>query len=152
MTVKQARTAVVVAALSLGAVSAAIALTPSEAIKARHGAMENIGGAMKILGGMARKQAPFDAAVVKKNAAIIAENLQAAAKLFPKGSDKGDVETWAKPEIWAEGSTFDKTLEAARVAAVALQSVTDEAAFRPALGELGNNCKACHDQYRRPEE
>lgn len=152
MTGKHARTAVVVAALSLGALPAAVAGTPTEAIEARHEAMENIGGAMKALGAMARKQAPFDLAAVKKSAGVIALNLQTASKLFPKGSDKGDVETWAKPEIWAEGSTFDKTLEAAHAAAVALQSVPDEAAFRPALGELGNNCKACHDQYRRSKE
>jgi cytochrome c556 len=152
MTVKHARAAAVVAALSLAAAPASAAVTPSEAIKARHGAMEKAGDAMKALGAMARKQAPFDAAAVKKNAGIIAENLRTAAKLFPKGSDKGDVETWAKPEIWAEGSTFTKTFEAAQAAAVALQSVADEAAFRPALGELGNQCKACHDPYRRPSE
>lgn len=145
-------TAAVVAALSLGCASATAAGTPTEAIQARHAAMEAVGEAMGALGAMARGQAPFDAAAVKKNAGIIAEKLKAAAGLFPKGSDKGDVETWAKPEIWAEGSTLKPIFDAAHAAAVALQSVSDEASFRPALGALGNNCKSCHSQYRRPKE
>ncbi len=33
-----------------------------------------------------------------------------------------------------------------------MQSVTDEAAFGPALGALGNGCKTCHDAYRRPKQ
>ena len=76
-------------------------------------AMEEINDAMKPLAAIAKKQAPFDAAVVKASATTIADNLKKAA-------------------------------------AVALQSVADEAGFRPALGALGGNCKACHDKYRLP--
>ena len=31
-------------------------------------------------------------------------------------------------------------------------AVTDEAAYRPALGKLGNSCKSCHQDYRRPKQ
>ena len=37
-------------------------------------------------------------------------------------------------------------------AAEALKAVTEEAAFRPALGKLGNSCKSCHQDYRRPKQ
>jgi cytochrome c556 len=30
--------------------------------------------------------------------------------------------------------------------------VTEESAFRPALGKLGNSCKECHQTYRRPKQ
>lgn len=121
-------------------------------ISDRQDEMEGIGDAMKALSGIARKQAPFDAAVVQKNATAIASHLDTAKGLFPEGSDKGGMDTWAKPEIWTHRADFDAKLEAAHAAAVELAQVADEAAYLPALGKLGNACKACHDSYRRPKE
>jgi len=139
----------VVAAMASMTLAASTATT---AIKDRQQAMEDIGQAMKALGTIAKKQAPFDAEVVKASAETIADRLEKAADLFPEGSDTGDVETWAKPEIWSDAEDFQKHLDTAAKAAVAMQSVTDEAAFGPALGALGNGCKTCHDGYRRPKQ
>ena len=122
------------------------------AIRARQEAMENVGDSMKALAAIAKKQTPFDAAVVKENAATIAQNLETAAAHFPAGSDKGEDETWAKAEVWSDPEGFKKALEAAHKAAVDMQAVTEEAAFGPALGALGNGCKNCHDTYRRPKK
>ena len=72
--------------------------------------------------------------------------------MFPEGSEKGDAETWAKAEVWSDPDGFKKSLKQSHEAAVAMASVTDEAAFGPALGKLGNSCKTCHDKYRRPKE
>jgi cytochrome c556 len=145
---------VVVAGLTLGVVSAPAVpgASGTDTIKARQQAMENVGDAMKALAAIAKGEAPFDASIVAKNAGTIADRLEKVATLFPEGSQEGDVETWAKPEIWADHADFDKTREAARAAAVDLQSVSDEAAYRPALGRLGGNCKTCHDKYRRPKK
>jgi cytochrome c556 len=144
--------AAAVSALAVG--SATVAMSSPEgtkAIEARHEAMEHIGDAMGSLAAIAKKEAPFDAAVVSKNAGAIAENLEKASSLFPEGSEKGDVETWAKPEIWANYSDFEMKMETAKVDARALADVTEEAAFGPALGKLGNSCKSCHQDYRRPK-
>jgi cytochrome c556 len=130
---------------------AARAADSTETIKARQHAMETINDTVKVLAAMAKKDAPFDAAVVKKGAETIAENFEKAEGLFPPGSDKGGVETWAKPEIWSDPDMFGDTLKSAHAAAVELQSVSEEAALRPALGKLGTNCKNCHDMYRRPK-
>lgn len=135
-------------AATLGAAS--VALTADDPAVARHHAMEQVGDAMKTLGGMARGQAPFAAATVKQNATTIAERLGESAALFPAGSDKGT--TRAKAEIWANKADFDKIMADGKAAATALAAVTDEAAYRPALGALGQNCKACHDKYRAPEK
>ena len=132
--------------------TASMAGSNTEAIKERQQAMKDVGGAMQNLGAIAKREAPFDAGVVKSNAGTIAEALKKAAALFPEGSDRGDVESWSMPEIWSNRTDFDRKFETAETAAVALQSVGVESALLPALGELGNACKACHQSYRRPKE
>jgi cytochrome c556 len=145
--------AVVVAVMLLAVVSPAVSGPDgTEAIKERHEAMEAIGNSIGALAAIAKKEAPFDAAVVKENAEKIADLLQESASLFPEGSDKGDAETWAKAEIWSDPDGFKKALKQCHTAAVEMASVTDPAEFGPALGKLGNGCKTCHDKYRRPKE
>ena len=144
--------AAAVSALAIGTATVATSSPEgTKAIQARHEAMEHVGDAMGALAAIAKREAPFDAAVVAKNAGAIAENLEKASTLFPEGSDKGDVETWAKAEIWANYSDFELKMETAQVEATALANVTGEAAFGPALGKLGNSCKSCHQDYRRPK-
>lgn len=142
----------VVFSLALGA-AAALAEAQAPAVnaeaQARHAAMEQVGDAMKALGGIAKGQTPFDAAVVKQNATTIAEKLAEAEKHFPAGSDTG--KTRAKAEIWTDRADFDRIMKEAQTSAAALAAVTDEAKYRPALGALGTSCKSCHDMYRRPE-
>jgi cytochrome c556 len=128
------------------------AMTATEAIKQRQKEMEGVRDGMMALGAMVKNESPFDAEVVHDSAAKIAEHLQQAAGLFPEGSDQGDVETWAKPEIWTDRAKFDELIESARLAAVDLQSVADAAELPPALGKLGNDCKSCHDLYRLPKK
>jgi cytochrome c556 len=129
----------------------AAAMTATEAIKERQEAMEGIRDAMMVLGAMAKKEQPFDADVVKGSAKKIADHLAQAAELSPEGSDTGEVQTWAKPEIWTDREQFDEILKNTRQAAVDMQSVTEAEAFPPALGKLGNGCKSCHDMYRLPK-
>ena len=145
--------ATAVAILAIGAASVATSSPEgTEAIKARQEAMESIGDAMGSLAAIAKKEAPFDAAVVEKNAGAIAAGLKKAGALFPEGSDKGDAETWAKAEIWTDFADFELKTQTARTEAEALQAVTEEAAFGPALGKLGSSCKSCHQAYRRPKQ
>jgi cytochrome c556 len=106
---------------------------------------------MMALGAIAKKQQPFDAEVVRANATKIAEHLEQSAGLFPEGSDAGEIQTWAKPEIWTDREGFDEIFVSSHQAAVELQSVTEAEAFLPALGKLGNGCKSCHDPYRLPK-
>ena len=145
---KRVLAAAAVATMTLGVV---VAAASTDAIKGRQQAMEKTGGAMQKLSGIAKGEAPFDTAVVKENAATIKDQMQQAKTMFPEGSDTGDVETWAKAEIWSDHAAFVKEFEAAEAAAEAMMSVTEESAFRPALGELGNSCKSCHQTYRRPK-
>jgi cytochrome c556 len=134
-------------ALALGG---AMAVLASDPFHERQAAMQGVGDAFKALAAIAKKDAAFDAAVVKKNASTIADNLKAASTLFVAGSGGG--ESRAKPEVWTDAAAFEKGLNDAHAAAVALQSVTDEAAFGPAQAALGATCKSCHDKYRLPKK
>ena len=150
---KLALAAAAVVVLAIGAASVATSSPEgTAAIKARHEAMESIGSAMGPLAAIAKGEAPFDAAVVEKNAGTIAENLKESGAHFPEGSDEGDAETWAKKEIWDNFADFELKMQTARAQAEALGAVTEEAAYRPALGKLGNSCKSCHQDYRRPKQ
>lgn len=147
---KRASTAALLAALVAAATS--VASSSTDVIRDRQQAMKDVGGAMQNLATIAKKETPFEAGVVRENAAVIAEALKRSADLFPEGSDKGAAETWAKPEIWSRRGDFSKKLETAQAEAVAMQSVGTESAFSPALAKLGDACKACHQAYRRPRE
>lgn len=140
----------IVAMVAVAVVAAA--MTATEAIQQRQHEMEGVLDGMKSLGAIAKGAQPFDAEVVHTSAATIADHLAQAAELFPEGSDSGEVQTWAKPEIWTDRAHFDELLESTRQAAVEMQSVTDAAAFPAALGKLGNGCKSCHDLYRLPKQ
>jgi cytochrome c556 len=139
-------------AVALAVAVGATAMTATEAITQRQAEMEGVRDGMKILGAIAKKEQPFDAGVVQASAAKIAGHLEQSAALFPEGSDAGDVQTWAKPEIWTDRDNFDTILQNTHQAAVDLQSVTEAEAFPLALGTLGNGCKSCHDLYRQPKQ
>jgi cytochrome c556 len=150
---KEVRARISIALVAVAAlVSIAVAgATGTEAIKARHQAMESIKDSMMVFVSMAKKETPFDAEAVQAAAKAMELDLKKATRLFSEGSEKGDVETWAMPEIWSDRENFEKVFKSSVEAAMAMQSVEEEAALMPALGALGTSCKTCHDKYRRPK-
>jgi cytochrome c556 len=138
-------------AVVLAVAVAAAAMTATEAITKRQKAMDGVREGMGALAAIAKKEKPFDAAVVQASAAKIAGHLAESEKLFPDGSDQGDVQTWAKPEIWSDRQIFDEIMTTTHQAAVEMQSVTKAEAFPQALGKLGLGCKSCHDMFRLPK-
>jgi cytochrome c556 len=121
-------------------------------IEDRQAAMKANGRTMKILGGMAQGESPFDAAVVKEQGEAMAARFDAVRNLFPPGSDKGPPETYAKAEIWSDPEGFTAALDKAMNASLALAAVTDEAQLKEAVGNVGGACKGCHDKYTRPKD
>ena len=140
--------------LVLGAAAASLATTIAVAgpIEDRQQAMKNVGKAMGQLAAIAKKEAAFDAAVVKSAGEMIADSVKVFKANFPKDSKEGPPETWAKPEIWTNIDDFNMKSDKSVEAAMAMAAVTEEASFGAALGELGGSCKACHQDYRRPKE
>ena len=73
---------------------------------------------------------------------------------WPAGSSEMDIEgTRAKAEIWDNlPDVLDKWSKFGEAAKV-MQAAAGEgqAALGPALGTVGGTCKACHDDYRVPQ-
>ena len=86
---------------------------------------------------MAKKELPFDAAVVNASASTISGNLEKVKDFFPDGSFAGPPETWAKPEISQDRAGFDQARMKAHEAAVAMAGVAEESQLGAGLGALG---------------
>ena len=125
------------------------------AIKARQANMQVIAYHTGILGGIAKGEIAYDAAM----ATAAAENLHAAAAmhrglLWTEGSAQGSVEgTRADPKIWSDAAGFEEKAMALETAAEAMIAAAgqDQAAVGAAMAGIGGSCKGCHDNYRGPE-
>jgi cytochrome c556 len=123
-------------------------------IKARQTEMKGNGKAIGALVAIMKGEAPYDAAVVKSSLDAMAAGDAAAgeAHAWDASSMEGaTIETWAKPEIWAEGSDIGEKYQAWVDARAALAATTDVAGFKAAFPALGNACGGCHEKFRRPK-
>ncbi len=137
----------------LMALGLSFSVASADAVTDRQAAMKKVGDAMKALAAMAKGEADFDAAAVKSNADTMAAQFDVAKGLFPPGSETGEKESRAKPEIWQDKDGFLKLMDDSIGLAKTVAAVTEEAGLRPALGALGNeSCKACHEKFRKPKE
>ena len=121
-------------------------------IKARQTEMKANGKAIGAMVAIMKGEAPYDAAVVKASldAMTAADAAAGEAKAWDASSMEGaTVETWAKPEIWAEGSEIGAKYQAWVDARAALAATTDEASFKVAFPALGASCGGCHEMFRR---
>jgi cytochrome c556 len=121
---------------------------PAGPIRDRHVLMEQVGKNAKIIG------EAMKAAEVENIAAPAAEIEKAAQKLpdlFPEGSEHP--KSRAKPEIWTDPSGFTFAIKRLETTAAALAAAAQKGANVPqAANELFAACKACHDNFRIPEE
>ncbi|GAB3277485.1 c-type cytochrome [Parahaliea aestuarii] len=104
------------------------------------------------IGAMVKGDMPWDEAALKSYAGDL-ENLTElnALRFFAAGSEKGT--TRAKPEIWSNMQDFSDKYAALQQAAEQLEEVVDDSAgdrkaVAQAFGEVGQTCKACHDDYK----
>ncbi|KUJ77058.1 cytochrome C554 [Ruegeria marisrubri] len=133
----------------------ALAQDYGAALKARQGQMRLLALNLGILGGMAKGERDYDAALAQ----AAADNIVAVAALnqltaWPEGSDMGATEgTKAKTDIWTDFSGFQDKWRALAPAAAKLQAAAGQGAgeIGAALGPVGGTCKGCHDTYRAPQ-
>jgi len=117
------------------------------AVLERMDAMKTMGDATKVLGQMAKGEAPFDADAARDAAARIAAQAARTPALFE--APETDPQSEARAVIWDEFDDFaDKSATLEAVASGMAQDVTSLAALRGQMRELGGACKACHEDYR----
>ncbi len=119
-------------------------------VKERMMAMKDIGARMKVLAGMVRGRAPFNASSAKEAADAIAAHARDIPRLFPKGSRFGPTE--AVERIWIEWPAFEAEAKTLAVRAETLgrqaETATSGADLGRAFGDIGRSCKSCHKSYR----
>jgi cytochrome c556 len=143
----------VLAATTAGTALAQQGPKPEDEIRYRQSVMTVIGRAMGPMGAMAQGKAPYNAAVVQKNSALIDSLMGLPWNSFGPGTDKG-VPTKADAKIWTESAKFKETADKAQKAVANLAAASkagDEKSFKAAFGEVGKACKACHDDFRTKE-
>ena len=125
-------------------------------IKARKGEMEVRGFSAAPLFAMAKGKMPYDAEKAQK----LANNLKSLLDLdmgaaWAPGTSKDEYagKTHALPEIW---STYPKVAEAGKEYAMAVNELAAVAgngldALRSKIGDVGQSCKGCHDDFREKE-
>jgi cytochrome c556 len=127
-----------------------------KAVKARQALMQVYAFNLGQLGAMVKGDIEYNADLAKASA----DNLVKATSMngmamWPKGSSLADDgladKTWAKPEMWAEGSDVGAKAQAMRDAAVQMADVAGNGldAVKGAIGGVGNGCKECHEKYRQ---
>lgn len=147
---KHALIAAVLGASTLLASGSALAQAkPEVLVKQRQAAMTLIGKYFGPLGGMAQGKVPYNADVVKRNAAY----LDALSKMPWDGfnANTKDVKSRALPAIFSDAAKFKQaqdrfTGEVAKLGTAV--SGGDEAAIKAQLGAVGKACGACHNDFR----
>jgi cytochrome c556 len=147
---KSAIAALVLAAAALPAVSQQ--MKPENQVKYRRAAYQLMNLNFGNLDAMAENKKPFNKEEAARNAEFVALLATVPKGFFGEGTDK---DTRAKPEIWKNRADFDAkmdkmTNEAAKLPAVV--KTGDMAAFRKQVHDLGEACKACHDEYRAKQQ
>ena len=119
-------------------------------IQQRQNLMKNNQEQVRTLTGMARGQAPFNAATAQVALQRIEQNAQQVPALFPAGSHQG--KTAALPVIWERKADFDaRAAKLGQDAKAAQTGITDQASLQAAVQRVGQNCGGCHETYRRKE-
>lgn len=140
-------------ALGAGVALAALAQAkPEVLVKQRQAAMTLQGKYFAPLGAMAQGKAPFDAAVVARNAGY----LEALSKMPWDGfaPNTASAKSNALPTVFKDTAKFKEAQErlqseVAKLAAAAKGG--DEGAIKQAIGAVGKACAGCHEDFRQKD-
>ena len=140
---------VIAAVLGTAIVAATSVGAADDPIASRQAIMKNVGASMGALGKMSKGALEFDAGTAQFALRVINTASFGAGELFPEGSETGG-ETEASPKIWSDRAGFNDEIvkfQTATSAAVASPPESKED-LGAVLGQVGGNCKSCHEGFR----
>jgi cytochrome c556 len=144
----------VVMALALGGMAGAVLAQakPETLVKQRQSVMTLQGKYFGPMAGMAQGKIPFNADVVRRNAAFL-DNLSRMAWDGFDPSTK-DVKSAALPAIYEQQDKFKEAAARLENEAHKLYEVSrggDEAAVKAQVGAVGKACGGCHESFRQKQ-
>ena len=144
----------VVVALALGGMAGAVLAQakPETLVKQRQSVMTLQGKYFGPMAGMAQGKIPFNADVVRRNAAFL-DNLSRMAWDGFDASTK-DVKSAALPAIYEQPDKFKEAAARLENEAHKLYEVSrsgDEAAVKAQIGAVGKSCGGCHESFRQKQ-
>lgn len=115
--------------------------------------MKQVGGAMKLMGDMAKGETEFEPRVALGALHTMQGVALGFPAHFPDGSDTG-AKTEAAPAIWSDRAGFEEAAMAMiEASAAGLESPPQDLdGLKATLGKLGKTCKSCHEDYRIKKE
>ncbi len=124
-----------------------------KAIETRSQHFKDMGKAMEPIGNMLRKKAPYDAAVVEKQSAQIAELAKKIPALYETDTRQFPaIKTEAVEGIWAAIPDFNSKADGLNKAALELNAKSkgggNAESFTKDAAAVGKACSSCHDNYR----
>ena len=140
-----------IAALLLAATAVPVVAQQMKAenqVKYRRAAYQLMNFNFQNLDAMAENKKPFNREEAARNAEFVALLATVPKGFFGEGTDK---DTRARPEIWKNRADFDSKMDKMTGEAAKLPAVVkagDLGAFKKQVHDLGEACKACHDEYR----
>jgi cytochrome c556 len=145
--------------ITLAAIAMAVAIPttaqqmkPENQVKYRRAAYQLMNLNFAGLEAMAESKKPFSKDEAARNAEFVALLSTVPKGFFGEGTDK---DTRAKPEIWKNRADFDAKMDKMTGEAAKLPAIVkagDMEAFRKQVHDLGEACKACHDEYRAKQQ
>ncbi len=129
--------------------AASVSIANADAIKDRQDKMKIVGKSMGIVGKMAKGQTDFDGEAALAAFVAMKDAAEGYETLFPDGTETGG-ETEAAPAIFTDRAGFEAKVadfEASLVKVTTAAPASVEA-LGAMVGEVGQNCGACHKAYR----
>jgi cytochrome c556 len=144
----------VVVALALGIAAGAVfaQAKPETLVKQRQSVMTLQGKYFGPMAAMAQGKAPYNADIVRRNAAFL-DNLSRMAWDGFDPSTK-DVKSAALPALYEQPDKFKEAAARLENEAHKLYEVSrsgDEAAVKAQIGAVGKSCGGCHETFRQKQ-